>query len=218
VAILQGETEVTLSQTDRSPEEYRETLGILRDESHRLARIIEDLFTLTRADAGQYPLQRRELYLDEMTADVLRRTRSLAIAKGLTLTSSIQPELLLQADEDLLRRMLLNLLDNAIKHTPAGGKVHVECRREGNEYVLRVTDTGKGIPEELHSRIFERFFRADKARSRSEGDTAGAGLGLSIARWIAEAHDGRLELTRSDASGTTFTAYLPTPAGDAATH
>jgi two-component system, OmpR family, sensor kinase len=212
VAILQGETEVTLSRIDRTPEEYRETLGILREESHRLAHIIEDLFTLTRADAGQYPLQLREVYLDELAADVLRRTRSLAIAKGIALTSAIEPELALQADEDLLRRMLLNLMDNAIKYTPPGGKVHVECRREGADYALRVTDTGAGIPAELQPRIFERFFRADKARSRSEGDTGGAGLGLSIALWIAEAHHGRLELTRSDATGTTFTVWLPVPA------
>jgi heavy metal sensor kinase len=211
VAILQGETEVTLSRPDRPPEEYRETLAILRDESHRLAHIIEDLFTLTRADAGQYPLKLRDLYLDELAADVLRRTRSLALAKGLTLTSSIQPELPLHADEDLLRRMLLNLLDNAIKYTPAGGMINVDCRLDGNSYVLRVSNTGPGIPAELQSRIFERFFRADKARSRSEGDTGGAGLGLSIARWIAEAHLGRLELTQSDNSGTTFTAFLPAP-------
>ena len=209
VAILQGETEVTLSRPDRSPEEYRESLAILRDESHRLAHIIEDLFTLTRADAGEYPLNCRDLYLDELAADVLRRTRSLALAKGLALTSSIQPELPLHADEDLLRRMLLNLLDNAIKYTPAGGMINVDCRLDGNSYVLRVSNTGPGIPAELQSRIFERFFRADKARSRSEGDTGGAGLGLSIARWIAEVHHGRLELTQSSASGTAFTAYLP---------
>lgn len=211
VAILQGETEVTLSRPDRTPEEYRETLSILRDESARLAHIIEDLFTLTRADAGQYPLKPRDLYLDELAADVLHRTRSLAIAKGVTLTSSIQPELPLHADEDLLRRMLLNLIDNAIKYAPAGGMINMDCRLDGNSYVLRVSNTGPGIPAELQSRIFERFFRADKARSRAEGDTGGAGLGLSIARWIAEAHHGRLELTQSDSTGTTFAAYLPAP-------
>src|SRR5215469_7828725 len=211
VAILRGETEVTLSRPDRTPEEYRETLAILRDESQRLAHIIEDLFTLTRADAGEYPLKLRELYLDELAGDLLRRTRSLALSKGISLTSSIQPELPLQADEDLLRRMLLNLLDNAIKYTPAGGSVNVDCHGERNAYALRVTDTGPGIPPDLQPRIFERFFRADKARSRSESDTSGAGLGLSIALWIAEAHHGRLELTRSDPSGTIFTASLPAP-------
>src|SRR5262249_36698292 len=211
VAILRGETEVTLSRPDRTPEQYRETLAILRDESQRLAHIIEDLFTLTRADAGEYPLDLRELYLDELAADVLRRARSLAISKSVALPSSIQPELPVQADEYLLRRMLLNLLDNAIKYTPTGGIVTLDCGRQQNTYFLRVTDTGPGIPLDLQSRIFERFFRADKARSRSDSDTGGAGLGLSIALWIAEAHQGRLELTRSDSSGTTFTATLQAP-------
>jgi signal transduction histidine kinase len=105
--------------------------------------------------------------------------------------------------------MILNLLDNAIKYTLDGGHVGVMCRREGENYVLSITDTGAGIPADLQSRIFERFFRADKARSRAENDNGGAGLGLSISRWIAEAHQGRLELTRSDSTGSTFTAYLP---------
>ncbi len=209
VAILYGEAEVTLSRADRSPEEYRETLGILKDESQRLARIVEDLFTLTRADAGQYPLQLQSVYLDELTADALRRARSLAMAKKITMSAAIDPELPIDVDEALLRRMLLNLLDNAIKYTPEGGQIALQCRRQGDDYTLSVSDTGTGIPVELQARIFERFFRADKARSRAEGDSAGAGLGLSIARWIAEAHHGRLELTKSDATGTTFTAWLP---------
>ena len=211
VAILRGETEVTLSRADRSPEEYRETLGILRDESQRLARIIEDLFTLTRADAGEYPMNPSDLYLDELATDVLRRARSLALAKDITLKCSIAAELPLRADEALLRRMVLNLLDNAIKYTPRGGTITLDCRRSGGEYVVSVTDTGEGIPAELQPRVFERFFRADKARSRQEGENGGAGLGLSIARWIAEVHHGRLELTRSDSTGSTFTAILPVP-------
>jgi heavy metal sensor kinase len=209
VAILRGETEVTLSRPDRSPKEYREALSVLHDESQRLAHIIEDLFTLTRADAGQYPLSPRDFYLDELASDVLRHARSLALAKHITLSSSIEPELALHADEGLIRRLLLNLLDNAIKYTPEGGTVNLECRHHGAQYVISVTDTGPGIPADLQNRIFERFFRADKARSRSESDGGGAGLGLSIARWIAEAHHGRLELTRSDSSGSTFTATLP---------
>jgi signal transduction histidine kinase len=105
--------------------------------------------------------------------------------------------------------MILNLLDNAIKYTPENGRVTVACGRIGDEYAVSITDTGPGIPVELQTRIFERFFRGDKARSRSDHEAGGAGLGLSISRWIAEAHDGRLELTRSDSSGSTFTAYLP---------
>jgi two-component system, OmpR family, sensor kinase len=209
VAILQGEAEVTLSREDRSADEYRESLGILRDESQRLARIVEDLFTLTRADSGEYRLALREHYLDELVTDVLRRTRSLAISKNVLLTPSIATDLPIRADEALLRRMLLNLIENAIKYTSARGTISVCCQQHGSEYVLSITDTGEGIPSELQQKIFERFFRVDKARSRSEGELGGAGLGLSIARWIAEAHHGRLELSRSDATGSTFTVFLP---------
>lgn len=209
VAILRGETEVTLSKAERTPAEYRETLSILRDESQRLARLIEDLFTLTRADAGQYPLSLRDTYLDELASVVLVRARSLAMAKNITLAASIEPDLSIHADEELLGRMLLNLLDNAIKYSPRDSTVEVRCRREGDQYVVAVSDRGPGISPELHSRVFERFFRADKARSRAEGESAGAGLGLSIARWIAESHHGRLELTRSDSSGSTFSVFLP---------
>jgi heavy metal sensor kinase len=211
VAILRGESEVTLSRPDRSPAEYREALSILRDESQRLAHIIEDLFTLTRADAGQYPITPRDFYLDELAGDVLHHARSLALAKAITLTPSIEPELLFHGDEALLRRLLLNLLDNAIKYTPKGGRVTLECRKQAAEYIVSVSDSGPGISPELQPRIFERFFRADKARSRSETDGGGAGLGLSIARWIAEAHHGQLDLARSDTLGTTFTVTLPAP-------
>lgn len=210
-AILRGETEVTLSRPDRSPTEYREALTILRDESQRLAHIIEDLFTLTRADAGQYPINSRDFYLDELASDVLRHARSLAHVKNITLTPSIEPELLFHGDEALLRRLFLNLLDNAIKYTPAGGQVTLDCKKNSAQYVVNVTDTGPGISPELQPRIFERFFRADKVRARAETDSGGAGLGLSIARWIAEAHHGRLELVRSDTSGSTFSVTLPAP-------
>jgi two-component system OmpR family sensor kinase len=209
VAILRGEAEVALSRPDRKPEEYRESLAVLRAESQRLTHIVEDLFTLARADAGQYPLSPHDFYLDELVADCTRTTRTLALAKRITLNCDAAQELPVHADEALLRRMILNLLDNAIKYTPERGRVSVAARRDGGEYALSITDTGPGIPVELQPRIFERFFRADKARSRAESDGGGAGLGLSIARWIAEAHHGRLELARSDASGSTFTAYLP---------
>jgi heavy metal sensor kinase len=209
VAILRGEAEVALSQQARSLEEYRESLGVLHHEAERLTHIVEDLFTLTRADAGQYPLQPRDFYLEELVGECVHSARTLALAKKISLNFEEASESPIRADESLLRRMILNLLDNAIKYTPEGGRVTVTCRRAADEYVLSITDTGGGIPADLQPRIFERFFRADKARSRSENDGGGAGLGLSISRWIAEAHHGRLELTRSNSSGSTFTAYLP---------
>jgi len=208
-AILRGESEVALSRTERPAEEYRESLAVLHAEAQRLTQIVEDLFTLTRADAGQYPLSPHEFYLDELVADCTHAARSLASAKQINLTCEVPEELPIRADEGLLRRMILNLLDNAIKYTPAGGRVTVSCGRSGAEYALSVTDSGEGIPGDLQQRVFERFFRVDKARTRSEHDGGGAGLGLSIARWIAEAHHGRLILARSDSSGSTFSALLP---------
>ena len=213
VAILRGESEVALSQQARSAEEYRESLGVLHHEAERLTRIVEDLFTLTRADAGQYPLQPRDLYLDELIADCVHSARTLAQAKKISLTFDQAPESPIHADELLLRRMLLNLLDNAIKYTPEFGRITIACRRSGQEYAVSIADTGICIPPELRPRIFERFFRADKARSRSDSDGGGAGLGLAISRWIAEAHQGRLELGRSDSTGSTFTAHLPVHSG-----
>ena len=209
VAILRGESEVALSQQARPLEEYRESLGVLHHEAERLTRIVEDLFTLTRADAGQYPLQPCDFYLDELVGECVHSARTLALAKKISLNFEEASESPIRADESLLRRMILNLLDNAIKYTPDAGCVTVICRRAAEEYVLSIADTGGGIPADLQPRIFERFFRADKARSRAENDGGGAGLGLSISRWIAEAHQGRLELTRSDSGGSTFTAFLP---------
>jgi two-component system, OmpR family, sensor kinase len=208
VSILRGEAEVALSQRSRSPEEYRESLAVLHEEAQRLARIVEDLFTLTRADAGEYGLVQSDFYLDELAADCVRATRALAQAKSIKLVAVTPEEMPVHADEDLLRRMILNLLDNAIKYTPAGGNVSVTCGSVPEGYRLSVTDSGPGIPAEMQSRVFERFFRVDRARSRAGAD-GGAGLGLSIARWIAEAHLGRIELVRSDAAGSEFSVRIP---------
>jgi two-component system, OmpR family, sensor kinase len=208
LAILRGEAEVAMSQHGRKAEDYLESLGILHEETSRLIKIVEDLFTLTRADSGQYPLSSGEVYLEELVADCAHSARTLAREKNIELSVDAFEECLLRGDQVLLCRMILNLLDNAIKYTAEGGRVTIACRAATTCIEIHVTDTGPGIAPELHSRIFERFFRADPARSRS-GREGGAGLGLSIALWIAEAHLGRLELVRSDAAGSHFAVYLP---------
>ena len=219
VAIIRGEAEVALSQA-RPPEEYRESLAIALDEARRLSQIVDDLFTLARADAGEYPLRPRDFYLEELAADCVRAARSMAVARGITLSYEPDGEMPIHADEALVRRLAMNLLDNAIKYTPPGGKISVACARSGGEYSLSVRDTGPGIPAAARDKIFERFFRVDPARTHAGREnsgapetaasaTAGAGLGLAIARWIAEAHHGRLTLLRSDNSGSTFAAFLP---------
>lgn len=209
VAILCGEAEVTLAQEKRTESEYRESLQILREEAKRLKHIVEDLFTLARADAGQHPLEPSDFYLDELAAECSKNVRTLASAKQIAVSCESGAELPIRADEALLRRMLMNLLDNAIKYTPQGGLVSLRCAEENGRYRVSLEDSGHGIPGELQPRIFERFFRADKARSRGETDSGGAGLGLTIAAWIAGAHGGTLELTRSTPAGSVFTVFLP---------
>jgi len=208
LAILRGEAEVAMSQPGRTAEDYLESLGILQEETARLTKIVEDLFTLTRADSGQYSLSPQDVYLEEVVADCAHSARTLAREKNIELRVEASSECLVRGDQILLRRMILNLLDNAIKYTAEGGRVEIACRATKMGCEVDVTDTGQGIPSELQARIFERFFRADPARSRS-GREGGAGLGLSIALWIAQAHHGRLELVRSDAGGSHFAAYLP---------
>jgi two-component system, OmpR family, sensor kinase len=209
VAILSGEAEVTLAQEKRTELEYRESLQILREEAKRLKHIVEDLFTLARADAGQHPLVPTEFYLDELAAECSKNVRTLASAKQIAVSCESGAELPIRADEALLRRMLMNLLDNAIKYTSPGGSISLRCGEENGHYRLSLEDSGQGIPRELQPRIFERFFRADKARPRGETDSGGAGLGLTIASWIAGAHGGKLELTRSTPQGSVFTVFLP---------
>jgi two-component system, OmpR family, sensor kinase len=209
VAILRGETDVALSKLDRSPAEYRESLQVLRDEARQLGEIVENLFTLTRADAGNYPITKSSFYLDELVSETVRSARTLASEKKIELNVASEPELLVDADELLIRRLLMNLLDNAIKFTEPGGRVNVSASRADSVFNIAVTDNGPGIPPQLQSRVFERFFRVDSARTRDGEKRTGAGLGLAISRWIAEAHNGRLQLASSTSDGTTFLFTLP---------
>jgi len=210
IAVISGESEVALTKASRPPEEYRESLEVIQQEGRRLSRIVEDLFTMARADAGQYPLNPSVFYLDELVSDCVRAARSSASSRRIALAYQPTGELPVCADEALIRRMTMNLLHNAIKYTPEDGQISVECKFGGSgDAVITVTNSGPPIPADLHERIFERFFRAEKARSHAEAEVAGAGLGLPIARWIAEAHKGRLRLVRSDSTGTTFEAVIP---------
>jgi signal transduction histidine kinase len=207
-------TGVTLEQPHRDEDEYREALKVIDEQIGRLVRVVEDMFTLARADAGRYPLRQSSFYLDELLVETARAARVLSENRNVSLELDQPSESLYYGDEDMLRRMFLNLLDNAIKHTPPGGIVRVSLARQGRDYLIWVSDTGAGIPPEAQSHIFERFYRADKARARAEAaNGGGAGLGLAISRWVAEAHNGRLDLVKSDPTGSTFVASLPVPAG-----
>ncbi len=213
MAIIQGEADVALSRPERSTSEYRESISIIQTAARKLTRIVESLFLLARSDAGRFPIIRTRFYLDEMLADCVRAMRSVAAQRDVELTCNVSNELIIVADESLLHRMVLNLIDNALKFTPPGGRVTITAEPSGDRYLVRVSDTGIGIPEADRERVFERFYRGERTRSArgrmSSSVSTGAGLGLPIARWIAEIHGGSLRLERSDDSGTVFVITLP---------
>ena len=219
LSVMRTTAQVILERPRRDEGEYRDALAMIDDQTRRLARIVDDMFTLARADAGRRPLAYSAFYLDELITETARAAGVLAARKGVTVETAQSPEVSYYGDEHLLRQMLLNLLDNAIRHTTTGGGVRVSLNQFEKRCEVVVADTGEGIPAEAQPHIFERFYRVDKARSRSDvnanganGTNAtgvGAGLGLSIARWVAEAHGGTIRLVRSDPAGTVFAVALP---------
>jgi heavy metal sensor kinase len=207
VAIIQGEADVALTRP-RSAADYRESIEIMQKAARKLTRVVEDLFLLARSDAGSYPVFRSRFYLEELVADCVRSMKSLAAAKRIELHCEATQESILFADEELIQRMLMTILDNAIKFTPEGGRVVVRVEQEGPTRVIRVSDSGPGIRPEDAPHLFERFFRADRARGAQSSRGSGAGLGLAIGRWIAEVHGGTLTLEHAE-TGATFAARLP---------
>ena len=210
LAIVRGEAEIALSKDDRTTADYRESLSIVHDEGKRLTKIVEDLFTLARADAGQFHPHFTPVYLDEIVGEAVRSMRVLAVQKRVELSFSSETEMPFKGDESLLRRLFLNLLDNAVKYSRPGGKVSVVCLLLDENLEITIADNGIGIPKEEKEKIFERFYRVDKARSRAdETATSGAGLGLSIARWIAKIHGGDITLVSSSEAGSVFSVKFP---------
>ena len=212
LAIIQGEADVSLSRNERPAIEYRESISIFQTAAHKLTSIVESLFLLARSDTGRYPISPSRFYLDELIADSVRAMRSVAAARRADIHCDVSGEMMIVADEALIQRMLLNLIDNALKFTPPGGLVNVAAEITDTQYIVRVSDNGIGVPESDRERIFERFYRGERNRTRGSATSSvstGAGLGLPISRWIAEIHSGQLVLERSDETGTTFAITLP---------
>jgi heavy metal sensor kinase len=222
LTILKGEVEVTLRK-ERSLQEYQQTLKSNLEEINRMSQIVEDLLLLSRADIGEIRLNKENINLTEILNEVVAQMDLLAKSKRLRLSASNHHQHLHMFGDALrIRELFINLIENGIKYTEEGGSIRItltkeyqplvrneldEAEGEKEEFVkIIVSDTGIGIAKEDQERIFNRFFRVDKARSREEG---GSGLGLSICRWIVEAHQGEIKVESELGKGSSFIVKLP---------
>ncbi len=205
LTVARGEIELAL-RTKKSPDEYRRVLESTLEETLRLTSIIDNLLTLAKADQGQTLADLREVELHHVVEELYEDSVILAEGKNIQLTLRSNTPITIVGDKGRLRQLLLNLVDNAVKYTPPGGSVSLSLEQRENTAVFEVADTGVGIPESDLGKIFDRFYRVDKARSR---DLGGTGLGLSIARWIAELHRGTITVKSELHKGSTFTVVLP---------
>ena len=197
--------EVSL-QRPGDPKHYRDTIGSMLEETARLTRLVDSLLTMSRADAGKVQLHRTETALLELARESASLLEVLAEEKEQLLSVEGDETVTVRADRTILRQALVNLIDNAVKYSPTKSKILIRVTDTQREALVEVEDSGPGIPSEHRSRIFERFYRVDRARSRAEG---GTGLGLSIAQWAVTAHEGTIEVQCDPGRGSIFRIRLP---------
>jgi heavy metal sensor kinase len=205
LAVLQGELESLVQQPQFTPE-WRDKVGSALEEVDRLTHIVEGLFAISRLDAGEAAAEWVRLDLAGLATATADQMSLLAEDKQITLNSQAPDNVWVEGDRARLRQVVVNLLDNAIKYTPAGGAITLRVTNQASQAILEVSDNGIGIPAEALPRVFERFFRVDQARSRDQG---GAGLGLSIVKSICLAHHGHVEVSSEAGQGCRFRVELP---------
>ncbi len=205
---IQGFSQAIAEGVASDPEAAQHAAQIIHDEAGRLHRMVESLLDLARIESGQMEMQRRPLWLGDVLRAVAESSSMRARDKGVQLDVQIPSTLpRVTGDGDRLAQVFTNLLDNAIRHTPSGGRVSLDATATSDALIVAVRDTGEGIPPADLSRIFERFYQVDKSRQR--GRRTGSGLGLAISQQIIEAHGGRIEVASVEGAGTTFTVRLP---------
>jgi len=223
LTILKGEAEVTLRR-ERTTQEYEQTLRSNLEEINRMSQIVDDLLLLSKADSGEIRLNKEHINLTEILNEVVAQMSILAQFKNLNIeTLNHYEDIHMLGDGLRIRELFLNLIENGIKYTEEGGSIHISVAKDSSPHAINpsvlteegghvgfakvvVVDTGIGIAKEDQERIFDRFFRVDKARSREQG---GSGLGLSICKWIVEAHRGKIEVESELGKGSSFTVRLP---------
>jgi signal transduction histidine kinase len=205
LTVMRGELE-SLAQDARLAPGTREALGSVLEEVERLGEIVESLFALSRLDAGEAGGAWLSFDLAELAATTAEQMSLLATDKSIRVDCESAPGVIVRGDRARLKQVIVNLLDNAIKYTPRGGRIALSVRREGAYAVLDVTDNGVGIPSEALPHVFKRFYRVDESRSREQG---GAGLGLSIVKSICAAHGAEVEVLSTPGQGSTFRVRQP---------
>jgi len=208
ITLLRTRAEVAASQ-ERDPARDAATFQAIEREAARLGEITGGLLTLARADAGEWPMVRETLYLDDAIAGAVDATRALADQRRVFVEVGSFEEARITGDPALVRQLLLIVLDNALKFTPEGGRVRLDVSPENGRAAVLISDTGIGIPAEQLSHVFERFYRGDRARHAAEG----AGLGLAIAQWIAAVHGAHIDIASEPGRGTRVAISFPLAAG-----
>lgn len=198
---IRGELEVALARS-RTSSQYQDAIGSALEECQRVSRLIESLLFLARAEHPETAVHREPLLLSSELAKLVLFYEAAAHDRGILLEARVPEDLCADLDRNLLQRALGNLMENAFRYTPAGGKVTLDARNQGGRLLLTVTDTGPGIPPAHVDRIFDRFYRVDSARSAAQG---GTGLGLAIVKSIAHLHGGRVRIDTAEGRGTSIT-------------
>lgn len=207
LSVIRGEAEVTLRGKDKPVGEYKKVLQYIILLTEQLNQLVSDLLFLARSESGDIRLERRQVSLQEILTHVYREGETLAIKKEIKVSMTHQDqEIVVQGDAQHLKQLFLILVDNAIKYSNPGGDVRISLQRDEKCGRVVVSDNGIGVPEEALPYAFKRFYRSEEARSMARG---GAGLGLSIAKWIVEAHEGAISISSLVGKGTTVTVALP---------
>jgi len=205
LTILQLELE-EIAQNQKLTSSLTDQIGSALEETERMSQIVGNLLAISRLDAGEVKMEKTELNLGELAASTADQMKLLAEEKGISFRSNVAAKVFVEGDRSRLQQVIVNLVANAINYTPEAGAVEVSVRGEGPRAILEVTDNGIGIPAQALPHVFERFYRADKARSRNSG---GAGLGLAIAKAICTAHGAEIKVWSQEGQGSRFQVVFP---------
>lgn len=206
LAIIMTSLELVMDNKDETVESQMKWLENIQSENKRMTDLVNQLIFLARTDSNQEKLERKPFYIDEALGVTVASLELMAEKKNIEIHSSLPENITFSGDEGRIRQLFVILIDNAIKYTPDGGEINVSLEVNSSELIIKVKDTGEGIPQEHLDKLFERFYRVDKARSRENG---GVGLGLAIAHWIVKAHDGSIDVKSTEGKGSTFIITFP---------